>query len=563
MLIFLSVFFLLNNSELNSQTNRKNEFAKKDKIEINKQIEYANKLIWHFNNNLKTLNYYQSDLISWFEDSKRETIDISNFYFSGFIGEKQKINKEGFSDKNNLFNYNFHLDRMEKQILLFDLLCKRLEKLEFLDSKIFRENVYEIFRSFQKQSVDIAEISYDFSRACAISFKNEKHPEQLKLLKEIISQAKNVILSLRNDNKSQAKDYLSMLDKSLLKYKSNINYMELNLVSETKLNISELKLVSENIFNKAFLISSWAEQYLQASFSPKGMNNLLQKAISDFNEAEGKMGCASSFNTLLEESNNNYMFFLEEPNTIYAEKITAVPLEKNSIIVDNVNNKGETKIEEKVEPEIIEKEEIIKPIYTESPKEEKFDELDDNSLAGALPNNLIILMDISVSMKKSGKLPVLKKSIKHILRIMRDEDRISLIAYSGQAKVLVSGAEKKDVTKIIKILLDLQSSGGADLENALDSAYLIGKENFIANGNNKIIIASDGVFGVTYSIKNLVQEKTNDGFSLSVFQYNNADETNNTKSLKFLSKIGNGSFRTIKSDDEAISVLMQEIKKKL
>ena len=109
----------------------------------------------------------------------------------------------------------------------------------------------------------------------------------------------------------------------------------------------------------------------------------------------------------------------------------------------------------------------------------------------------------------------------------------------------------------------MQSSGGADLKTALEEAYKIGEENFIENGNNKIIIASDGVFGVTYSILDLVEEKSKKGFSLSVFQYNNGDETNNTKSLKFLAMKGNGSFRTIKSNDEAISVLMQEIKKRV
>ncbi len=143
---------------------------------------------------------------------------------------------------------------------------------------------------------------------------------------------------------------------------------------------------------------------------------------------------------------------------------------------------------------------------------------------------------------------------------MRKDDKISLIAYSGKTQVLISGASKKDKTKIIEILQELNSSGGSDMKTALDSAYSIGIQNFIPNGNNKIIIASDGIFGVTYSITKLVEEKTKENFSLSIFQYNNGEESSNTKSLKYLAQIGKGNFQTISTDSEAINVMMNEIK---
>jgi hypothetical protein len=564
-LLFLIAFSILNSSAFAQKSQTQKE-------DINLKIEYANNMIWHFNYNIRSLRNFQDQLKSWYETPNKKIIDIPQFNFISF--DENSIKYSVDYSENNIFNYNFQLDKISKQILMFNLNCKKLENLTSPNSEKFREDVFQILYTIQIQSNEIAEISYDFSRACAINYRNEDYPIQLQKVKNVVSQAKNLILALRNNNKKQAQDYLNLLDEAMFILKSDFNIMELYVLAKIELSISELKHVKQNIYDKAFTMSSWVEQYLQSSFLPKGVNTLLQNTIEAFNEAEGKVGCASAFNTILNNSGHLFMLYTEEPNTLYAEKI-----ETNYIpeIKENIDVKEPVKpiIKEKT-PEIIISEDIVSEVKQNPSKEvieekqevkpivipkEVFNNNDVNSLKGALPNNIIILMDVSASMKISKKLPVLKKSISHILEVMREQDILSLIAYSGEAQVLISGAKKGDKAKIQKILKDLHSSGGADLDNALDSAYIIGKNNFIENGNNKLIIASDGVFGVTFSIIKQVQEKSLQDFTLSVFQYNNGEETNNTKSLKYLSTIGKGSFRTINNNEEAVKAIMLEIKK--
>ncbi|MFT4645248.1 MAG: hypothetical protein ACI8ZX_001661 [Planctomycetota bacterium] len=564
-LLFLIAFSILNSSAFAQKSQTQKE-------DINLKIEYANNMIWHFNYNIRSLRNFQDQLKSWYETPNKKIIDIPQFNFISF--DENSIKYSVDYSENNIFNYNFQLDKISKQILMFNLNCKKLENLTSPNSEKFREDVFQILYTIQIQSNEIAEISYDFSRACAINYRNEDYPIQLQKVKNVVSQAKNLILALRNNNKKQAQDYLNLLDEAMFILKSDFNIMELYVLAKIELSISELKHVKQNIYDKAFTMSSWVEQYLQSSFLPKGVNTLLQNTIEAFNEAEGKVGCASAFNTILNNSGHLFMLYTEEPNTLYAEKI-----ETNYIpeIKENIDVKEPVKpiIKEKT-PEIIISEDIVSEVKQNPSKEvieekqevkpivipkEVFNNNDVNSLKGALPNNIIILMDVSASMKISKKLPVLKKSISHILEVMREQDILSLIAYSGEAQVLISGAKKGDKAKIQKILKDLHSSGGADLDNALDSAYIIGKNNFIENGNNKLIIASDGVFGVTFSIIKQVQEKSLQDFTLSVFQYNNGEETNNTKSLKYLSTIGKGSFRTITNNEEAVKAIMLAIKK--
>lgn len=550
-------------------------FSQKDnseKKDINQKIEYANNMIWHFNYNVRSLRNYQDELSIWFENPSRKMDNIPIFTFVSFDENALKFSID--YSQNNIFNYDYQLDKISKQILQFNLNCKKLENLQSPNSEKFKEDVFNILNTIQTQSKEIAEVSYDFSRACAINFKNEDYPLQLQKIKNVVSQSKNLILALRNNNKKQAKDYLNLLDEAMLTLKTNFNIMELYILAKTSLSISELKLLKQNIYDKALSMTAWGEQYLQSSFSPKDVNKLLQKTIEAFNEAEGKMGCASAFNTILNNSKHSFMLYTEEPSTLYAEKIDVnfVPeISENIKIAPNKETNTKIKKTAKVKTETIENftteniitKEPLTPKTLVVKEKEIFNDKDVNSLKGALPNNIIILMDVSASMKKSGKLPVLKKSISHILNVMREEDVLSLIAYSGEAQVLVSGAKKNDKSKIQEILSNLHSSGGADLNNALDSAYNIGKNNFIPDGNNKLIIASDGVFGVTFSIIKQVQEKTLKDFTLSVFQYNNGEETNNTKSLKYLSSIGKGSFRTITNNEEAVREIMLEIKKEL
>lgn len=568
-LLFLIAFSILNSSAFAQKSQTQKE-------DINLKIEYANNMIWHFNYNIRSLRNFQDQLKSWYETPNKKIIDIPQFNFISF--DENSIKYSVDYSENNIFNYDFQLDKINKQILRFNLNCKKLENLTSPNSDKFREDVFQILYTIQIQSNEIAEISYDFSRACAINYRNDDYPIQLQKVKNVVSQAKNLILALRNNNKKQAQDYLNLLDEAMFILKSDFNIMELYVLAKIELSISELKLVKQNIYDKAFTMSSWVEQYLQSSFLPKGVNTLLQNTIEAFNEAEGKIGCASAFNTILNNSGHLFMLYTEEPNTLYAEKIETnyIPeITSNTPVVtprkkiEQFNEKDLEKTEELPDIKPIIKESIPSidkevKIETKQPfilEKEIFNHKDINSLKGALPNNIIILMDVSASMKTSKKLPVLKKSISHILEVMREQDILSLIAYSGEAQVLISGAKKGDKAKIQKILKDLHSSGGADLDNALDSAYIIGKKNFIENGNNKLIIASDGVFGVTFSIIKQVQEKSLQDFTLSVFQYNNGEETNNTKSLKYLSTIGKGSFRTITNNEEAVKAIMLEIKK--
>ena len=69
------------------------------------------------------------------------------------------------------------------------------------------------------------------------------------------------------------------------------------------------------------------------------------------------------------------------------------------------------------------------------------------SLEGYANNNIVLLLDVSSSMNEPHKLPLLKRSVKQLIQIYRPEDEISVVLYSGKARIALeptSGKEKAE-----------------------------------------------------------------------------------------------------------------------
>lgn len=496
---------------------------------INEKISIANEILYNYNKNIDNLHVFQDELNVWISKKNNE----SSFPILKFNAKEElDIYYRTRRDHGLLMvNYEFQLFKLNKYSNELNETCKELKDLAFVNSLQYNVEVAYFLRKIEKKAKFIAEISNDLSRTSALNYKDEAFPSALLNLQEVILYSKNLILAIRYNDKSLITDFKKLLDRALIEAEKNTTANSLKKESDVSMTNESIQSSLNSIYAKAQNISTWGAQYLQLEGdyedNENEINQILELSIAEFNKTEDLFGCAYLYNKILEKTPKKYMFYTEEPKTLYIERIK-IPKYKKTVEADQ--------LKEQEGPEDI------------------------NSLEGSLPNNLIILMDVSISMKKSGKFPLLIQSIKHTVNIMRPEDKISLIAYSGQTQVLITAATYKDNAKINEILNTLQSSGGSDLKNALEKAYEISDSNFISNGNNKLIIASDGVFGVTSTISDLVKEKTVKDLSLSVFHYGSKKDEVNTKPLRGLATTGNGEYELIETEEEAINAIMRQIK---
>lgn len=189
----------------------------------------------------------------------------------------------------------------------------------------------------------------------------------------------------------------------------------------------------------------------------------------------------------------------------------------------------------------------------EAPKAKEVEvPVDPYSFEGVAENNLILLLDVSASMKRPDKLPLLKQSFAKMLGHMRAEDRISIIVYSGEARVVLEGVSAARKQTIEETIDRLRSSGSTKGKNALKRAYKLAEQYFIPGGNNRIIMATDGYFDVP-SLYSIPERSANQGVALSVFSFGKLKQSK-IEELAALADKGKGNFANITRSnvDEAL-----------
>ncbi len=144
---------------------------------------------------------------------------------------------------------------------------------------------------------------------------------------------------------------------------------------------------------------------------------------------------------------------------------------------------------------------------------------------------------------------------------MTEKDKISIVVYAGASGVVLDSVSGDDKIKIMDAIDSLNAGGSTNGGEGINLAYKIAKQNFIENGNNRIILATDGDFNVGISsngeLTRLIEEKRNEGIFLTVLGFGTGNIKDTT--METLADKGNGNYAYIDSILEAKKVLVEEM----
>ena len=162
--------------------------------------------------------------------------------------------------------------------------------------------------------------------------------------------------------------------------------------------------------------------------------------------------------------------------------------------------------------------------------------------------NIVLLLDVSGSMRRNTV--EVQAMVATILSKLKDGDKLSLVTYSARDRVLFRGMkirDEKDRIRALETLLAVGVWGCTHGSAGIETAYQIGKEEFIEGGNNQVILITDGDlnFGITDKggLAELIEEKKKTDLFLSVVGtgiHNFRDDK-----LETLCKHGNGVYRVV------------------
>ncbi|HEV2832888.1 MAG TPA: von Willebrand factor type A domain-containing protein [Hanamia sp.] len=176
------------------------------------------------------------------------------------------------------------------------------------------------------------------------------------------------------------------------------------------------------------------------------------------------------------------------------------------------------------------------------------------------PSNFVFLIDVSGSMDQPNRLPLLKESFQLLVKNLRRQDTVSIVIYGGYVGVWLqptSGAEKQKISKAIE---ELHASGDTPGEAAIRTAYKLAGNTFIKNGNNRIILATDGDFNIGQTtekdLEELIAKEKETGVYLTCLGVGMGNYKDSK--IEILAKKGNGNFAYIDDIREAEKVLVTE-----
>lgn len=181
------------------------------------------------------------------------------------------------------------------------------------------------------------------------------------------------------------------------------------------------------------------------------------------------------------------------------------------------------------------------------------------SMEGYATNNMVLLLDVSGSMNRADKLPLLKKSVLQLLDMMRNEDELSVVVFSGKPEVLLKPVSFKEQDKIKKAIDRLQSKGSTDGNAAIALAYEVADGNYIRGGNNRIILATDGEFPVAEETLDIIKRFAREDIYLTVFNFGAG--TGSAKMLEKIATLGKGNYESV-TQANVDAKLIREVKSK-
>lgn len=181
------------------------------------------------------------------------------------------------------------------------------------------------------------------------------------------------------------------------------------------------------------------------------------------------------------------------------------------------------------------------------------------------PSNLVFLIDVSGSMNDPDKLPLVKKSLRLLVGELRAEDRIAIVVYAGAAGLVLPSTAAHE-RQTIHAALDRLAAGGSTAGGAgIELAYRIAEQQFVAGGNNRVILATDGDFNVgtsaTGDLVRLIEEKRQLGIYLTICGFGMGNYKDGR--MEQISNAGNGNYFYIDTMQEAEKVFVREMRANL
>lgn len=169
------------------------------------------------------------------------------------------------------------------------------------------------------------------------------------------------------------------------------------------------------------------------------------------------------------------------------------------------------------------------------------------------PLNLVLLLDKSGSMERADRVEIIANALRVLASQLQPNDILSVVVFARTPRLFIDGAPGRDAGKIAKELRDLTPEGGTNLEEAMKLAYATALRHYLAEGENRVVLLTDGAANLgdvePDVLKKKVEDNRRQGVALDCFGV--GWDGYNDELLEKISRAGGGRYAFLNTPEEA------------
>lgn len=375
--------------------------------------------------------------------------------------------------------------------------------------------------------------------------------------------ARNVLVALKKGDKQAVEEQLPLMETALEDMRANAAAYTQGITNVAALDQYAASVRKSEVFVK--IVREYLENpYLPGNYTAYGMDYYYYNAYFLGNYNRYGAGIIMEYNKFVDLADQPMLKMHEEPHWLIIrpkpERPDAPQKPEPEIIPKDTLPKNVIKMQA---PDIKEvpkpKPEVPKDtVVLVTPPPPPPPVVEPEELAGAAPINFVFLLDVSGSMKMPYKLPILKQAFSYLISLLRPDDRVAIVLYSGNAKIALASTPCNQKDKILGAIDDLESSGESDVLKGSKLAYKVAKQNYLKDGNNRIILATDGGISISPELLSLVsQNQMENNIYLSLLYFEEKEYLAKAQKLKSISNAGKGNYSYVNAANSNESLLKE------
>lgn len=177
------------------------------------------------------------------------------------------------------------------------------------------------------------------------------------------------------------------------------------------------------------------------------------------------------------------------------------------------------------------------------------------------PSNFVFLIDVSGSMSPTTRLPLIKQSLRQLVKRMTENDRVAMVVYASSSGTVLESTSAVNKEVILSAIDRLEAGGSTNGGEGIQRAYDLAVANFIKGGVNRVLLCTDGDFNVGIidrgQLLKLIEEKAKSGVFLTTLGV--GDDNFKDATLQQLADKGNGNYHYLDSVEEGHKVLVEQM----